>query len=83
MHIFPFLFLAVRVLQAEAAYSSALSLLSADSIGGTEAAVLHSNRAGARLMVGGLVCVCVCVSICVCVSLCVYMCMCIYVCMCV
>ena len=74
MHIFPFLFLAVRVLQAEAAYSSALSLLSADSIGGTEAAVLHSNRAGARLMVGGLVCVCACVCVCVCASICVCMC---------
>ena len=71
MHIFPFLFLAVRVLQAEAAYSSALSLLSADSIGGTEAAVLHSNRAGARLMVGGLVCVCVCVCASICVCMCV------------
>lgn len=37
---------------AESAYTAALELLQADGIGGTEAAVLHSNRAGARLMVG-------------------------------
>ena len=39
-------------LQAEAAYTTALQLLAAEGIAGTDAAVLHSNRAGARLMVG-------------------------------
>eukprot|EP00983_Pelagomonas_calceolata_P110818 1159717-Pelagomonas_calceolata.AAC.2 len=42
----------VTVALAESAYTAALELLQADGIGGTEAAVLHSNRAGARLMVG-------------------------------
>ncbi|KAG1672230.1 hypothetical protein FOA52_002931 [Chlamydomonas sp. UWO 241] len=45
-------FQAARYVQAEVSYTLAINALSSVSSGGIDLAVLHSNRAGARLMIG-------------------------------